>query len=121
MAGLDNLFEKSTLAESKKKSKMIFGKLLIALRKSGAIKLYSLLGGVTETDIVDSKLVMYFKDQATFDMVNNANDISNLNELLFAIESELKIEMICLEKNHLDEYKFEAFLKEEFGKILTIK
>lgn len=121
MAGLDDLFEKSTLAESKKKSKMIFGKLLIALRKSGAIKLYSLLGGVSETDISNNKLMMYFKEQATFDMVNTSHDIENINGILSSIEGDLKVEMICLEKNHLDEYKFEEFLKEEFGKILTIK
>lgn len=121
MAGLDDLFEKSTLAESKKKSKMIFGKLLIALRKNGAIKLYSLLGGVVDTDVANNNLLMYFKDQATFDMVNISHDIATINEILSSIDSDLKVEMICLEKNHLDEYKFEEFLKEEFGKILTIK
>ena len=65
MANLDGIFEKSTLSESKKKSKMIFGRLLINLRKQGHIKLYSLLGGVEDTDIENNKLQLLFKDKTS--------------------------------------------------------
>ena len=121
MAGLDNIFEKSDLSESQKKSKMIFGRLLISLRKQNAIKLYSLLGSVLETDIVKDKLVLSIKDKPSYDMLNNQHDIEIINNLLKVIDSTLSIELVSLEKSHLDAHKFEEFLKTEFGKILTIK
>lgn len=121
MASLDNIFEKSDLSESKKKSKMIFGRLLISLRKQNAIKLYSLLGSVADTDIEKDKLILSIKDKASYDMLNNIHDIEVINGILKKIDNALFIELVSLEKNHLDEYKFEEFLKSEFGKILTIK
>ena len=39
---LDDVFQKSNLDENKKKSKMIFGRLLINLRKNNYIKLKKL-------------------------------------------------------------------------------
>lgn len=121
MAGIDNIFEKSDLSESKKKSKMIFGRLLISLRKQNAIKLYSLLGSVVDSDILDRKLVLSFKDKASYDMVNNSHDLDGINGILESIEEGLTVEINSLEKSNLDEHKFVEFLKEEFGKILTIK
>ena len=121
MAGIDKIFEKSELSESQKKSKMIFGRLLISLRKQGAIKLYSLLGGVEQTDIRDGKIILSFKDKATYDMVNNQHDIDGINTILKTLDESLSLEIKSLEKTHLDEFKFVEFLKEEFGKILTIK
>ena len=32
-----------------------------------------------------------------------------------------RLELVCCEKNEFDTQKFETFLKNEFGKILTIK
>lgn len=121
MADLDKLFEKSDISENKKKSKMIFGKLLIALRKNGFIKLYSLLGSVGETDFNDNVLKLSLKDNASYDLINNVNDIDSINKILREIDGNYSIQFGSLEKNSLDEFKFEEFLKDEFGKILTIK
>lgn len=121
MASVDNIFEKSDISESKKKSKMLFGRLLIALRKQGAIKLYSLLGSVSDSDIEQDKLVLFIKDKTSFDMLNTSHDIQEINNTLVNIDKSFSIEFRSLEESCLDEYKFEQFLKEEFGKILTIK
>ena len=74
MSGLDKVFEKSDLSESKKKSKMIFGKLLISLRKSGSIKLYSLLGSVADTDLENNGLKLIFKDKGSYDQQPEQSD-----------------------------------------------
>ena len=56
MAGLDSIFTKSNLEESKKKAKMLFGRVLIYLRKNNHIKLYTLLESVEDTDLIDGEL-----------------------------------------------------------------
>jgi len=121
MASVDSIFEKSDISESKKKSQMLFGRLLISLRKQGAIKLYSLLGSVSDTDLIKDNLILFIKDKTSYEMLNNPHDLQELNNALLNIESGYSIEFRSLEETHLDEYKFVEFLKEEFGKILTIK
>jgi hypothetical protein len=117
---LDDVFQKSNLDENKKKSKMIFGRLLISLRKNNYIKLYALLESVNDTNIVDNVLQLTLSDKTSFDMINNKNDIKSLNEELNKIEN-LTIELFCNGKEPFDLFKFEQFLKDEFGKTLTIK
>ena len=118
---LDKIFQKSNLDENKKKSKTIFGKLLIKLRSENLIKLYSLLGAVSDTDLKDNILEIALDDKTSYDMVNNQHDIANINNLLETIESGVKVAFINNGKEVFDQFKFESFLKQEFGKILTIK
>ncbi|MBQ7351716.1 MAG: hypothetical protein IJW59_02470 [Clostridia bacterium] len=121
MAALDSIFQKSNLEESKRQAKMLFGRLLIALRKSNHIKLYSLLESVNETDIVEGKLVLTLFDKVAFDMINNKNDIAELEGVISGIKAGFKIELACNGKEPFDKFKFETFLKNEFGNCLTIK
>lgn len=121
MVELDGIFTKSNLDKNKKNSKMIFGKLLIKLRKNNKIKLYSLLESVIDTDMDVSVIKLIVKDKSTYDMLNNPTDIGILNSSLDEIANGLRLELVCCEKNEFDTQKFETFLKNEFGKILTIK
>lgn len=120
MATLDDIF-KSDLDENKKKAKMLFGRLLIGLRKTNHIKLYSLLESVNETDMTEDKIVLTLSDKVSFDMLNNKNDINELTELMGNIQAGLKVELLCNGKEPFDKFKFEQFLKDEFGNLLTIK
>ena len=121
MATLDDIFTKSNLEESKKKAKMLFGRLLIALRKSNHIKLYSLLESVEDCDIIEDKLTLTLSDKVAYEMMNNNNDLSVLNDLITQIQNGLKIALNCSGKDPFDVFKFESKLKNEFGKLLTIK
>ena len=111
----------SELSESEKKAKRVFGRLLIALRKNSHIKLYSLLGGVTKSNIVDNTLIITISDKTSFDMINNPHDISGIEAELNSIEPGLKVQFECDGVAAFDMYKFEERLKAEFGRILTIK
>ena len=53
MTNLDAIFTKNNLEESKKKAKMLFGRVLINLRKNNHIKLYALLESVVDSNIID--------------------------------------------------------------------
>lgn len=121
MASLDNIFTRSTLTDSQKQAKMIFGRLLIALRKSNKIKLYSLLESVCDHDIENNTLKFTLSDKVSYEMINNRNDLETLQGLIDVIRSGLKLEINCSGKEPFDVYKFEEKLKKEFGKILTIK
>ncbi len=117
----DKIFSKSDIDESKKKSKMILGKLLIKLRTTSHMKLYSLLGDVSDTDIRDGKMCIEIDDQISYDTMNNARDIAVLDGLLSEIESGLKVELSTTGRQEFDKNKFIDYLKKEFGKIVTIK
>jgi len=121
MANIDQIFTKSNLDENKKKSKMMFGRILINLRKANHIKLYSLLESVIDTNIVSEKLEIVLGDKTAYDMINNKSDISLLDETLKAIDSTLAINISCSGKEPFDMFKFEKTLRDEFGKLLTIK
>lgn len=121
MSGLDEVFTKSNLNESKKKAKMIFGKLLINLRKNNRIKLYSLLESVVDTDINNNVIILTFSDRSSYDMIKNNTDMAILKDIISSLEEGLDIDIACNAKEEFDLYKFEMFLKDEFGKILTIK
>lgn len=121
MANIDDIFQKSNLDENQKKSKMLFGRMLISLRTSNHIKLYSLLESVNFTDIQGGILTIVLSDKTAFDIINNQKDKDILNETLKAIDDTLSVEIKCDGKEPFDVYKFENKLKEEFGKILTIK
>lgn len=117
---LDDVFTKSNLDENKKKSKMLFGRLLITLRKNNYIKLYSLLESVNDTNLVEGTLQLTLSDKTAYDMINNPNDINTLNQELANLQ-DLKVELFCNGKEPFDLFKFEKFLTDEFGKTLTIK
>ena len=121
MATLDDIFTSSNLDESKKKAKMYFGRILINLRKTNHIKLYSLLESVEDQDIVDGKLIFTLQDKVAYDMINNDGDKQVLNDIVKILDSTLAVELKCSGKEPLDVYKLTSRLKEEFGKILTIK
>lgn len=111
----------SELDENEKRAKRLFGKLLINLRKNNRIKLYSMLGSVNKSNIIDDTIVIVVSDKTCFDMINNASDIASIQAELDQIEPGLKVKFECDGKESFDLYKFEERLREEFGRILTIK
>lgn len=121
MAGLDDIFVKSNLDENVKKAKMFFGRMLINLRKNNRIKLYSLLESVSDTKLTNNVMKITLSDKTAYDMINNGDDINVLRDALRTIQDGLDIEVLCDGKEEFDVYKFETFLKSEFGKLLTIK
>lgn len=120
MNSFDEIFT-SNLDENKKKSKMIFGKLLLNMRKNNHIRLYSLMSEVFDTDYRDNVLTLIIGDKSTFEMMNNRNDIDTINQELSSIDSAYTIDIRCEEQKKFDMYQFEEKLRKEFGKILTIK
>ena len=121
MAGLDDIFVKSNLDENVKKAKMFFGRMLINLRKNNRIKLYSLLESVSDTKLTNNVMQITLSDKTAYDMINNGDDIHVLRDALRTVQDGLDIEVLCDGKEEFDVYKFETFLKSEFGKLLTIK
>ena len=115
MASLDSIFQKSDLEESKRKAKMLFGKVLINLRKNNHIKLYAMLESVNETDLIDDVLKLTLSDKTAYEMINNKADIETLCITASSIQSNAKVEIICNGKDAFDMYKFESKLRQEFG------
>ena len=116
---LDKIFV-SNLDEDKKKSKKYLGRLLLRLKKDNCIKLYSLMGSVIDSDIKDGKFMMKLSDKVSFDMINSSDKeliLSIINEF----ENGLGLDITFDEKNVFDAHTFKNFLKDEFGKLLTIK
>ena len=120
MANFDEIF-KSDLTEQDKLAKSIFGKLLILLRKNNHMKLYSLMNGVSDTKMQDNVIKLIFDDKIAYDMANNPNDLETLKSLLGDIDKGLSLKIENGQAKTFDEYKFVEYLKDEFGKILTIK
>lgn len=122
MATFDDIFKTSDISEEKKKSKSLFGRLLVKLRKENYIKLYSLLGGAVDTDLCDDVLKVTLGDKASFDMSNNQNDLNILNKAVQELDENVGcIKLEFDNKKVFDLYQFEQYLKDEFGKILVIK
>lgn len=120
MTGFDKIFEKSNMSEEKKKSKKLFGRMLINLRNSNHIKLYALMEGVVDTDMNGQVVTLVFGDKTSYDMVNNVKDKEEINKILDSIEGGLSCKLECNAESAFDEYQFEQFLKNEFGKLLTV-
>ena len=120
MSDLDKIFEKSNLDEDKKKSKKYLGRLLLRLKKDNCIKLYSLMGSVIDSDIKDNKFVIKLADKVSFEMINN-NDRDLMLSIINEFESGLGLDIYFDEKEVFDAHTFKNYLKDEFGKLLTIK
>lgn len=120
MTNFDKIFT-SDLDENKKKSKMIFGKLLLSMRKNNKLRLYSLMSEVFDTELNDNTLILVIGDKSNYEMMNNKPDLETILQELSTIQSGLQVELKCVEKVKFDMYQFEERLKKEFGKILTIK
>lgn len=120
MTDLNSIFV-SNLSEEEKKAKSIFGKLLISLRRSNHMRLYSLLGSVVDTTYGDNVIKLILSDKTSYEMINNQTDINTINQTLNEIEEGLRCEFGCEEKVEFNAFKFKEFLKKEFDKILTIK
>lgn len=120
MANFESIFT-SDLDENSKRAKSIFGKLLISLRKNDYMKLYSLMSGVSDTKYEDNAIKLVFSDNTAYEMVNNSSDIAVLSELVANIDSTLKLQIESSGEKSFDEHKFTEYLKDEFGKLLTIK
>lgn len=120
MADINSIF-KSDLDENQKHARLLFGKLLISLRNNNYMKIYSLMSGVSEQKFAGNVLTLVFSDNNSYLMLNNNGDIEDINSLLDSIENGVKIKFESSNTKGFDEYKFEEYLKEEFGKILTIK
>lgn len=120
MANIDAIF-KSDLSENEKHAKSIFGKLLLLLRRNNFVRIYSLMSSVSAQNYADNVITLIFSDNSSYLMLNNKEDIANINKLLGEIEEGLSVELKTSGEKTFDEYKFEEYLKAEFGKIVTIK
>ena len=120
MDSLDKIFT-SNLDENKKKSKMIFGKLLLNMRRNNHIRLYSLMSEVIDTDLNNNALKLIIGEKSSFEMLSSKSDFETIENELKIIDSNLNLELKCEEQKKFDMYQFEEFLRKEFGKILTIK
>ena len=120
MESLDKIFT-SNLDENKKKSKMIFGKLLLNMRRNNLIRLYSLMSEVIDTDFDNNVLTLTVGDKSSFEMLSMKTDHETIEKELKIIDDCLSLDLKCEEQKKFDMYQFEEFLKKEFGKILTIK
>ena len=121
MTDINSIF-KSELTDEQKKAKSLFGKLLIALRSQNHMRIYSLMNGVIDTNIRDNVIVLRFEDKTSYALINNLDDINCINSILKKKKKkEYQVEFDMQENNDFDIYKFEEFLKSEFGRILTIK
>lgn len=121
MASIDTIFQKTNLEESKREAKMLFGKILISLRRNNHIKLYSMLESVNEMDIVDNVLTLTLSDRTSYEMINNQEDLNILSSEVTTIRANTKIELKCNGSKAFDINQFETKLIKEFSKILTIK
>lgn len=121
MASIDTLFQKTNLEESKREGKMLFGRMLISLRKSNHIKLYAMLESVEEMDLVDGTLKLTMSDRTAFEMINNKEDLLALEQEVSSIKAGTKVELLCNGTKAFDIFDFENRLINEFGKKLTIK
>ena len=121
MASIDTLFKKTNLEESKREGKMLFGRMLISLRKNNHIKLYAMLESVQEMDIVDGVLKLTLSDRTAYEMINNKEDLSALEKAVSELREGTKIELLCNGTKAFDIFDFENRLINEFGKKLTIK
>ena len=121
MASIDTLFKKTNLEESKREGKMLFGRMLISLRKNNHIKLYAMLESVQEMDIVDGVLKLTLSDRTAYEMINNKEDLSALEKAVSGLREGTKIELLCNGTKAFDIFDFENRLINEFGKKLTIK
>ena len=121
MASIDTLFQKTNLEESKREGKMLFGRMLISLRKSNHIKLYAMLESVEEMDLVDGTLKLTMSDRTAFEMINNKEDLLALEQEVSFIKAGTKVELLCNGTKAFDIFSFENRLINEFGKKLTIK
>lgn len=120
MADIDNIFT-SELNENEKHAKSIFGKLLLLLRKNNCMKIYSLMSGVSEQTYSNNVITLVFSDNSSYLLLNNTDDLADLNGYLNEIEEGLKVELKVSGEKTFDEHQFEEYLKDEFGKIVTIK
>jgi hypothetical protein len=121
MASIDTLFQKTNLEESKRQGKMLFGRMLISLRKSNHIKLYAMLESVEEMDIVDNVLKLTMTDRTSYEMINNKEDLLVLEREVCKLRENTKVELLCNGTKAFDIFDFENRLINEFGKKLTIK
>ncbi len=121
MASIDTIFTKSNLEESKKQAKMLFGRMLIALRKSNHIKLYAMMESVEDMDLVSGELRLTLTDRTAYEMIDNKEDIQALNNVLETLKPGVKVNISCNGRKAFDIHQFETRLIEEFGKKLTIK
>ena len=121
MASIDTLFQKTNLEESKREGKMLFGRMLISLRKSNHIKLYAMLESVEEMDLVDGTLKLTMSDRTAFEMINNKEDLLALEQEVSSIKAGTTVELLCNGTKAFDIFGFENRLINEFGKKLTIK
>lgn len=120
MADINSIFT-SNLNEDEKRAKSIFGKLLLALRKNDYMRIYSLMSGVADQKYCGNVIKLIFSDNNSYLMLNNKGDIEDMNRLLNDIENGLHVELVSLNEKTFDEYQFEEYLKNEFGKMVTIK
>lgn len=121
MASIDTLFQKTNLEESKREGKMLFGRMLISLRKNNHIKLYAMLESVEEMDIANGVLKLTMSDRTAYEMINNKEDLLALEAAASALRADTKVELLCNGTKAFDVFDFENRLINEFGKKLTIK
>ena len=121
MSSIDHVFDGSTLTPSEKHASTIFGKLLIKLRELGKLRLKSLLNDISAQDMHDNVIMLTVSDRNTYDMLRGRNDTETINSVLNSIESGVSVGYRLVEKKTYNKYRFEQYLVETFGRIVTIK
>ena len=120
MTNIDNIFT-STLTPSQKRAGVIFGKLLIKLRQDSKIRLKGLMDAVSDSDMQGNVILLTVSDRNSYEMLNNRTDMNTVNEVLASIEDGVTVSYKLVEKKTYNQYRFEQYLRETFGKIVTIK
>ena len=102
MADLDKIFEKSNLDENKKKSKTIFGKLLINLRKTDKAFVY---GEFTPILMEDKDIFAYYRTYGKdkFLIICNFYGRDRIIEVADVDDTKVKTEIIL--SNYADSSK----------------
>ncbi len=120
MTSIDNVFDGSKLTPSEKYASTIFGKLLIKLRELGKLRLKGLMDAIIGSDMHDNVITLTVSDRNSFEMLRNKNDLETVNSVLDGIESGTTVSYKLEEKKTYNMFRFEQFLVETFGRIVTI-
>ena len=120
MSSIDDVFDGSKLSASEKHASTIFGKLLVKLRELGKLRLKSLMDAIIGSDMPGSVITLVVSDRNSYDMLKSQGDLNTVNSVLDGIESGTTVVYKLQEKKTYNVFRFEQFLVDTFGRIVTI-